>query len=509
MTPKQNSPGPVDSAPVAPDGAKNKTRGAFAVVLIAGFMALLDVSIVNVALPSIEAHLHTTPSEIQWIVAGYSLTFGLIMIAAGKAGDIFGRRLLFLAGVSGFSLASLACGLAPTASFLVVSRLIQGTFAGILNPQILGLIQDLFTGKRRARAFGTYGAMVGVSTAIGPLLGGFLIQTLGPNIGWRSVFMINVPIAAVVIPLIIWWLPHRKTTKMAARSLIGKFDPVGVLLLGGIVVGIMWPFMEQSDSAKHGGSLLDSLWILIIPAALIAVFFLWERFWEHHGGSVLISPRLLKSPSYVIGVATGFSYLAGFTSIFVIPTMYLQEGAKFSPFAAGAAQVPFALLAGASAMIAGRLVVRWGRSVPLVGSTIMLLSCVAIGWFATVGEPRLVPVVTIVLLGIAGAGSGLIISPNQTLTLEVVPPSDAGVAAAVLQTMQRIGTSIGLAVVTMVFFTSGFSSGTGSSLAEDQAAFAKSMLLVAAIASVTVMLNLVDRFRTHEKVVRQEKVSKG
>ena len=491
----------------APPAAAN-TRGAFSVVLIAGFMALLDVSIVNVALPSIESQLHASSAQVQWIVAGYSLSFGLVLIAAGKLGDIFGRRRLFLVGVAGFALASLGCGLAPTADFLVATRLVQGVFAGILNPQILGLIQDLFVGKARARAFGTYGAMIGVSTAVGPLLGGVLIQLLGPELGWRSVFMINVPIAIVLLPLIVRWLPRSTSERQSFRGILGRLDPIGVLLLGAVVVSIMWPFMERSDAGSNEAS-GTMVWFFVAAAVLLLLFVGWERIWSHRGGTVLLNRKLMGSASYMIGVATGFSYFAGFTSIFVVATLYMQQGVGFSPLAAGAAQVPFALMAGLSSLIAGRLVSRFGRSIPIVGSTIILTMVAATGLAARFVDPAHVPWIAIILLGFAGFGSGLVISPNQTLTLEAVPRGQAGVGAALLQTMQRIGTSVGVTVVTMVFFIVGAKGGSGAGDAHSQAVlegFSDSMFMIAGILSLTLVLNLVDRFRPHERSVQIERV---
>ena len=181
---------------------------AFAVCLGAGFMTLLDVSIVNVALPSIEASLGAGPSDLQWIVAGYTLAFGLVLVPAGRLGDVRGRRTVFVAGLTGFVVASAACGLATTPEMLAVMRLVQGLAAGVLNPQVVGLIQQLFTGPERGRAFGLFGATIGVSTAVGPLLGGLLLAVFGEDQGWRAVFLVNVPLGAVLIPLALRYLPR-------------------------------------------------------------------------------------------------------------------------------------------------------------------------------------------------------------------------------------------------------------------------------------------------------------
>lgn len=456
-------------------------------ILVAGFMTLLDVSIVNVALPSIDASLGASEAAVQLIVAGYSLTFGLLLVAAGRAGDIFGRRRLFMSGVAGFVVTSLGCGIAPTAQWLVILRLLQGGFAGILNPQVLGLIQDLFKGNERAKAFGGYGVMVGISTALGPLIGGLLIAFIGPEHGWRAVFLINVPIGLVLVPLAYRWLPRSNGTK--TRWSWKLFDPIAMVLLGGAVVTIMWPFLVASE----GGIGLASapLWLIAVGLLILAVLWGWERIWVRQGGVPLIDGRLFRSASYILGVATGFTYFAGFTSIFVVVTLYFQQGLGFTPLQAGLAQMPFAIASGAAAGLSGTLVGRFGRTVPVIGSMTMLISVIGVGIVTAIVPEGQVAWWIIGVLALAGIGSGLVISPNQALTLDKAPAEAAGVAAALLQTMQRMGTSIGLAVVTTTFFMGISSRGyqTGASWA---------MWVIAALIFATVVLNLVDRFRRQE-----------
>ena len=190
---------------------------ALAVCLVAGFMTLLDVSIVNVALPSIEVGVGATESDLQWIVSGYALTFGLVLVGAGRTGDAIGRRTMFIAGVIVFGISSLAAGLAPSSGVLVAARLFQGIGGGLLNPQVSGLIQELFTGRERGRAFGLLGATIGVSTAIGPVVGGLIIGLLGVETGWRWIFFVNLPIVVGAVLLALRWLPSpRQPSSMRA-----------------------------------------------------------------------------------------------------------------------------------------------------------------------------------------------------------------------------------------------------------------------------------------------------
>jgi MFS family permease len=198
---------------------------ALGVVLAAGFMTLLDVSIVNVALPSIEQGLHAQSNELEWIVAGYALSLGLLLVPAGRFGDAHGRRPVFMVGVGLFVVASAACALAPTALALVVTRVVQGFAGGLISPQISGLIQSLFRGEERGKAFGLFGSTIGVSTAVGPLTGGALIALFGVHDGWRAVFYVNLPIGVAILLLARRYLPAPTPTERRRQSL----DPLGVV----------------------------------------------------------------------------------------------------------------------------------------------------------------------------------------------------------------------------------------------------------------------------------------
>ena len=471
---------------------------AFAVVLAAGFMSLLGVSVVNVALPSIENNLGATDTQVQWILAGFALTFGLTLVPAGKAGDIFGRRVLFMLGVAGFTISSLLLGLATTGNWLVVLRLVQGAFAGVMNPQVVGLIQDLYQGRSRARAFGAYGAVIGVSTAVGPMVGGMLLSWLGPDFGWRSVFLVNVPVGAALLILMYLWLPRdRHRLDPEGPGLAKQFDPLGMVLLGAVTLLLMWPFLESSEDG-HPGLPHGLFWYLGAALATLLLLLWWEKAWYRMGGSALLDPRLARSPSYLLGLAAGLTYFAGFTSVFVVFTLFLQQGLGFSPLMAGLSQMPFALLSAVSAGASGRLVSRWGRVVPMLGALVVMVGMFTIAILARTLPEGGLAAGLIVTLSLTGLGSGLIISPNQTLTLESAPRSAAGMAGAVLQTLQRVGTAVGMSVVTTVFFVTIATTASDSLSVSMRAGFANSMLVVAAIVTLTFVVNLVDQLRRKE-----------
>ena len=442
-------------------------------------MVLLDVSIVNVALPSIRIGLNAAQSELQWVLSGYALTFGLLLVPAGRVGDLRGRRSVFVVALGVFTLASAACGAAPNAIALVVARLVQGLAGGALTPQISALIQELFSGPERAKAFGLFGTMVGISTAIGPLLGGLLIAAFGDTEGWRAVFFVNIPIGLVAMPLAWRLLPARRAGEQRRRH---SLDPVGVLLLGAGAVLLLLPFVQEQEwkgSAK---------WLLV-PAALVllAGFVLWERHYGRRGGEPLVDLDLFRLRSYTFGLSMVSVYFAGFTPLFFIFTLYLQTGQRYSALLAGLAITPFAIGSAVTAGLGGRLVDRLGRKLVAVG-----LLLVAVGFAGTLVAVRLEPSTgtawaTLVPLLIAGFGSGLVISPNQTLTLSQVPVERAGTAGGLLQTGQRIGAAVGIAAVGAAFF-----SRLASTRGDYAAAYERGLLIALLFVGVALATALVD-----------------
>ncbi|GAA1956028.1 MFS transporter [Kitasatospora viridis] len=414
---------------------------ALAVCLLVGFMSLLDVSIVNVALPSIEQGLRASPADLSWVLSGYALTFGLTLIPAGVLGDFWGRRTAFLAGLALFTVASGACGLAPSATALVVSRLVQGMASGLLGPQISGLIQEMFSGAVRARAFGYFGTTVGLATAVGPLAGGLLINAAGAHDGWRWVFFVNLPIGVVAFALALKLIPTRGRAVEAVLE--RRIDLVGVGLLAAGLLAILLPLVQEQQWQG------DTKWLLIpLGLVLLSVFVVWER----RCRTPLVDLTLFRLRSYTFGTLLGLLYFAGFTTIFFIFTLYLQRGLGYTALQAGAAITPFALGSAVSAALGGRLVSRHGRLVIIVG-----LVTVIIGTAFAAFAVHLVPghgaaLATAAPLLVAGIGSGLVIAPNQSLALACVPVARAGTAGGILQTAQRLGTATGVACVGAVFF---------------------------------------------------------
>jgi EmrB/QacA subfamily drug resistance transporter len=470
--------------------ADNETRQqhrdrwkALAVCLVAGGMCLLDVSIVNVALPSIREGLSADDSDIQWVVAGYSLAFGVALVPAGRLGDARSRRTVFMVGVAAFTLASAACGAAQSALWIVVARVLQGVGGGLITPQVSGFIQNLFKGPERGRAFGLFGASVGISTAIGPLLGGVLVQLGGQDFGWRLVFYVNLPIGLLLLVLARRWLP------VAAEGRRQSLDPVGVLLFASATVLVLLPVV----GGKQGQPLAERpWWILGIAAALFALFYVWERIWTARDRETLVDLSLARVSSYVFGLGLGTLYFAGFTSIFITLTLYLQNGLGYSALQAGLTQMPFAVGSAISAFLAGRVVARFGRALVVTGLVVVSAALVAIDLLSPhlgghVGL-KLAP-----LLFLCGAGGGMVIAPNITLALDEVDPARAGAGGGLLQTAQRVGSAIGVAVVLARFFDTLASSHGDSTEAFSVALRTTTGLIVAAL--VLGVVDLVRRAR--------------
>lgn len=426
-------------------GAHPNRWRALAVTQLAGFMSLLDVSIVNVALPSIQHGLGASVAQVQWVVSGYALTFGLVLVAGGRLGDALGRRRMFLLALTGFVLTSALCGAAPSAELLVGARLLQGLAAGMLTPQNSGLIQVLFRGTERGRAFGIFGATVGLSTAVGPVLGGFILTAAGEQEGWRWVFYVNVPIGLVALAAVWRLVPSRPRS---GAPVAAHLDVVGALLLGGGVLCLLLPLVQVDT-----GGLRRLWWLFALAPVMVALFVGWEHRMVRRERPPLLDTRLLyATPGYPAGAALGMVYFVGFTGIWLVFALFFQHGLGYTPLQSGLAVTPFALGSALSAAVAGRLVARYGRRLTVVG-----LVSVAVGLAATATVLYAAPAawagwMAALPLLVGGVGSGAVISPNVTLTLECVPPRMGGAAAGALQTGQRIGSAIGTATLAAVFY---------------------------------------------------------
>ena len=436
---------PVDEAP------DPRRWRVLAVLIVALFMSLVGVSIVNVALPSIQSALHATQSELQWVLSGYALTFGVGLVTAGRAGDIYGRGPLFIAGVALFTASSVASGLAPDALSLNLARAVQGIGSGLLSPQAVGMIQHYFRGAERGRAFGIFGSAVGVSVAIGPLLGGLLIEAAGPEQGWRWTFLINIPVGIIAIILAAIWFPRPLLNRhLPADPAVPRrrpdLDPVGAVLLGLAVLAVLLPFVEAESH--------PAIWLsLLVGFVLVVLWLRWERRYKERGNSPMVDLAIFRTPSFANGSLLITLYFMGITSVWVLVALYMQNGLGHTALESGLVGLPSSVLSAFAALWGGRNVARYGRKVVIGGmySAIagLLLSMLVV-WLHAGGHAS--EWWLLLTLSFVGVAQGCVISPNQTLTLADVPLRYAGSSGGIMQTGQRIGTSVGIAVITAVAF---------------------------------------------------------
>jgi EmrB/QacA subfamily drug resistance transporter len=439
VTSRTEEAAPERSDPPEPDPRRWRI---LAVTLLVGFMALLDVTIVNIALPSIRTGLGTSAGTVQWVVSGYALAFGLVLVTGGRLGDAYGRRRLMLVGLSGFIVSSAAAGLAPGPEVLVAARLVQGASAGLLTPQSSGLIQSLFRGPERGTAFGLFGLTVSVSSAIGPILGGAIIGAVGGEDAWRWIFLVNIPIGLVGLVAIARMVPASSPDRTDPR-----LDLVGAALLGLAVLCLLYPVIALESGAR--------LPLVLVPvsAVLAVTFTAWERRTVARGSPPLLDVVLLRRvPGYARGIVIGGLYFTGFTGVFLVLSVFLQDGLCLGALEAGLLLTPFAVGSAVASPVAGRLVSSVGRKLTVVALLTMmsgLVALIALAALVPVDRPSGTSLWLLVALPLllAGLGGGAVVAPNFTLTLADVPPRMGGAAGAAVQTGQRLGASLGAAAL--------------------------------------------------------------
>ncbi len=478
----------ADAQPVTQDIQLSPGRRwrAYWIAVAVAAITILDLTKVNVALPSIETALNAGPTELQLIVSGYVLTFGLVLVPAGRLGDLRSRRLLFVVGLSLFLLTSLACALAPNGTLLLVFRLLQGVAAGIQMPQVLGLVQQLFSGKERGRAFGLFGATIGIATAFGPTLGGLLIALGGETDGWRLIFWINVPLTIAVIVLAAFFLPDTRTR--SSRSL--DLDPVGVLLFALVIISLMWPFLFTTgapDDDPH------RWWTLVGCVVFIALFVFWERRYAARGRLPLIPFSIFRAASFRNGVLVSSAYFAGVPAMFLLGTLYLQGGLGLEPVFAGMVTIGFAVVSAYSSWLGGNLVNRLGRPLVVWGVVGMLVTVGALVLVVLLTPASWTPWAIAAVMLVGGFAGGLVISPNQTLTLADIPVRQGGVAGSIGQLGQRVGTAVGTAVALALFYATVYrEQGSKPDLVVFHDAYAYGMIAVGIFLGLALIAGVVD-----------------
>ncbi|WP_026412304.1 MFS transporter [Actinomadura oligospora] len=413
--------------------------GTLLVLLTGVFITTLDFFIVNVAIPATQRDLHATPSQIQFVVAGFGVALAAGLITAGRLGDLYGRRRMFAVGLAAFTLASAACAEASSAGMLIAARVAQGVGAAILMPQVLGIINTVYTAPAaRAKAFNAYGVAMGFGGVFGQLIGGVLIKADVLGMGWRAIFWINVPVGAAALALVPRLVPESRA-KGAAR-----LDLAGAVLASLGLVAIVIPLVQ----GREQGWPMWTWECLGAAVVLLAAFALHQR----RAATPLVSPTLFRHRSFPVGAAVSMIHSMTMGAFFLILALYLQLGRGLSPLESGLIFLPLGLgyfvssaRAAAVAERLGRQAVAVGALAMAVGYGVLAITSADLGQDGAVGWiiPGLV---------VAGAGMGLVMAPLPALVLSGVDAEHAGAASGVLSTAQQAGGAIGVALVGVVFY---------------------------------------------------------
>jgi EmrB/QacA subfamily drug resistance transporter len=438
------TPNAAGQAAAAAAPATGRARSPLPVLMCGTFMIVLDFFIVNVALPSIQSRLHAGAGATEWVVAGYGLTFAVFLITAGRLGDRYGRRSIFCAGMALFILASAACGMAPTAGVLVAARLAQGLGGALISPAVLAIIGVSYPGPARVRAITIYGMVMGLAAAGGQLLGGLAIQLNPLGLGWRAVFLVNVPVGLVALAF-----SRRQITESRAEHAV-SLDLRGMALVTLALTALVLPLVEGTQLHWPAWAWASLASVPVVLGLLAASQLRAAR----AGGAPLLDPALFRQRALATGLGTQLAFWCGQASFFLVLALYLQLGLGLSPLRAG---LMFSVLAAAylaASLRAPALTLRYGRSMITAGAgTLAAGDAVLLRTVATVHGSGIGAAIWLTPgLILAGLGMGLAITPLATTVLAHVDPGRAGALAGAMSTMQQVGNAVGVAVTGVIFF---------------------------------------------------------
>jgi len=416
---------------------------ALAVLLIANFMNLMDVTIVNVALPSLRENLNADASQIEWVIAAYVLAFALGLLPFGRLGDIVGRTHMFLVGVAAFTVASAACGLAPSIEWLIAARVLQGLAGAIMTPQVLAIATVTFPPEERGQSFSLFGLSAGLAAVAGPIVGGLLIGADFGGLDWRPIFLVNVPIGILAVVLG-WFLIPRPPGHPDLKN-----DYVGIGLFGVSIVALVYPIIEGRSYGWPAWA-----WTMMAAAAVgMALFVLWERRRAAANQPQLLNYSLITNPQFLLGAGVLTIFSSGIPGFFMVISLLLQAGFGFTPLESGLTNTPFSVGVLVISLVAGRfgqsyLRTRAAVSAILLTTGMVWLHVIISGIGDSIDHWTFLPP-----LFIAGLGLGLGFSSLFQLVLGAVPPRDAGAGAGSLQAFQQVGGAVGVALIGQIFFS--------------------------------------------------------
>ena len=414
---------------------------ALATVLVGVLLAIVDFFIVNVALPTMATDLHASTASLELVVSGYATAYAVLLVVGGRLGDARGRRRLFLAGIVAFTVTSLLCGLAPTATTLIVARVLQGAAAALLVPQTLSTIQATGDMTSRARALGWYGATGGIAAVVGQVFGGMLVSANIAGSSWRPIFLVNVPIGVA------GFLFARKHVPETRSPIAAQPDFAGTVLLAAAVVSVLIPLTE-------GRALGWPMWSIVLLASAplwTAVFVVIERRLEGRGHTPLVPPSVMRHHSLRRGLLLAGPFFAGFGAFMFVYALVMQDRLGFSPLKAGFALAPMAATFLLASLLMPRLVAKHGRSVITLGALTQLTGLALLVGTLESAWPTLGVAELAGGLAVMGFGQGLLMPSLIRVVLSDVPVSDAGVGSGVFTTTQQVSLAIGVATLGTLF----------------------------------------------------------
>ena len=420
-----------------------RSRGvATTVLMVATFMDLMDSTITNVALPTIGKNLGATPEQLEWTVAGYVIAFATLLITGGRLGDIFGHRRIFVIGIVGFTLASLGAALSQTGDLLVAARVLQGGFAGIMMPQVLSSVQVMFAPEERAPVLGIIGSLSALGAVGGLILGGWLVTADLLGMGWRSIFLVNVPIGVVLVVAALLFVPRSRSEHPLRPDLVG-------VLLGG--VGVFLVVFPLTDGRAAGWAWW--IWAMLTMSPFVIVAFVWQqgRMLKAHKAPLLPLP-LFHDRGFASGQLVQVLSSIGNGGYVLILLYYVQSALGFTALAAGLTLLPFALGSMAAAPLAILATKRIGKWAVLLGGLVQAAALTWVMWTIWTAGAALTGWDVTAPLTLVGAGMMTLIMPLTSITLESVPTPDAGAASGTLTTFGQIGMALGVALAGSVFF---------------------------------------------------------
>ncbi|MCW3005361.1 MAG: efpA 6, partial [Conexibacter sp.] len=426
------------------DNLTNKHRKiAMFVVALAFIMDLLDSTIVNIAIPSIQSNLHASYTTIQWLIAGYALSFALLLITGGRMGDVYGYRKIFMIGVAGFTFASLVSGLAWIPGVLIGARLLQGAMAALMVPQVMSMMQVMFPPEERGMINGMFGAMAGVAASMGPVVGGLLIKANNCGLDWRPIFLINVPVGLFAYFAAQKYLPNGKSAHPLKLDLVGTGIVIVALSL------VIFPLIQ-------GRELGWPLWIFIMMAASLPVFVIfawWQKKKDKIDGSPLVLPALFSKRSFTLGLLSNVVFQGAMIGFFLLSTLMLQIGLGYSVIKAALTGIPTAIgIATTFALLANTVIPKLGRYAMTLGTVIMSTGIVLTSWVISGHGLNTSPWMLAPCLLIVGIGMGLTMAPIFAVVLNDIDHNHAGSASGVLNAVQQVGAAVGVAAIGVVFF---------------------------------------------------------